>query len=372
MHKRLDTFCPTKWDELNINFQFGYVYACCKAAPELSVDYINALRNQKQNLLNGIQDPSCKYCWDLENQGKLSLRTEQLAKFTGDRAEYSVDRVKPKIVLLSVGNACNFQCTYCNPKFSSKWEIDVKQSPYRVFTDRFFYAFDNKLINRQLSENLEVLNHFGQVENLHIIGGEPLQNNEFWKIIETADTKAIAMATNLSCSKEELDRLLAFSSKFDRMTINVSLDSTGANAEFTRFGMNFNVITENIKYLLEHKPENVNITILSLMTSITVRDIDPLINFVLKYKNIDQSLKWQLAYCSTPRIQSFETLPAQYRSAAISALARIKELPNTTGVESVISAIETAKFSNTMYKELKMFLKEFADRKGIEIPVCLD
>ena len=58
------------------------------------------------------------------------------------------------MIQVSVGNECNFQCTYCNPKFSSKWEDDVRRQSYKVFTDRFFYGIDDTntdLLNKNLN-----------------------------------------------------------------------------------------------------------------------------------------------------------------------------------------------------------------------------
>jgi hypothetical protein len=53
-------------------------------------------------------------------------------------------------------------------------------------------------------------------------------------------------------------------------------------------------------------------------------------------------------------------------------LLTIKLMPNTERVEVVESALENYKFSPTMHKELKYFFEQFATRKNIKIPICLD
>ena len=146
-----NTFCPAKWSEIAINLSAGYVYACCKATPIKIIkkeDISNSLKKQKDNLILGIQDPTCAYCWDIENAGFSSLRHDYLEKF--DRTtidQYINDTVKYKKVEINLGNECNFQCTYCNPKFSSQWESDVKNNPYKIFSDRHFYEINEKNAN---------------------------------------------------------------------------------------------------------------------------------------------------------------------------------------------------------------------------------
>ena len=38
MQKIPDTFCPAKWDELLLNLNYNYAYACCKATPLMFVN----------------------------------------------------------------------------------------------------------------------------------------------------------------------------------------------------------------------------------------------------------------------------------------------------------------------------------------------
>lgn len=358
------TFCPAKWDELYINLNYKYAYACCKSAPLKFVrDYREVIAPQQQNLLNGVQDPSCDYCWKLENAGGKSLRHEYLKKII-DIDSYLTDNVAPSLIEVNLGNECNFQCTYCNPKFSSKWEKDVRTKAYPVFTDRHFYGIDAK---EEYVDNIELLNTFNNIRNLTIVGGEPLQNKNFWTLLDSAKAKNISVCTNLSNKNfNVLDQLLGYANKFN-LLISVSLDSTGDNAEFTRYGLDFDVFTKNLHYLLSNSPDNVTVTVRSLMTSITIQDLENLTIYMKSMHKQYPKLLWYLSYCKEPVIQSFSTL--KDKESALTNIQALKSLPFVEGVLPVESALNSYTFNDTLYKQLQYFLKEFSKRKNIDIPL---
>jgi len=347
------TFCPAKWDELVINTNYHWAYACCKATPqEFDVDYSEVLDHQKQNLLNGVQDPSCEFCWSIERNGGRSLRHHYI-----EQANY-VDYLSnpgPKTLELNLGNECNFQCVYCNPKFSSKWEQDVTRKVYPIFTDRNNYTTLPKTRNA----NSELLSQFTGLTALHISGGEPLLNKALWDILDNTDAKELMITTNLSCKLETLDRLLAYT-KFEKITLQLSLDATGSIAEFTRYGLDFAHFVYNVEYLLG---KEVELTVISLMTSITVRDIANLSELVSKW-----NVRWLLSYCKDPAIHSFHTLPTNIRDTVRQQVSN----SNALGKDRILSAIDSYEFKPGLYKEMQLFFKEFCSRKNIELPLCLD
>jgi len=371
MHKIPNTFCPGKWDELHLNLNYNYAYGCCKATPIKFVkDYKSQLEQQKTNLLTGVQDPSCNYCWNLENNGQSSLRHEFLNKFDPDTFDsYTVDKI-PKFVEVSLGNECNFQCTYCNPKFSSKWEQDVRQQPYRVFSDKFFYSIDSK---EEHEGNLELLPP--EIKNINIIGGEPLQNKNIWPILQLKNVEdvGITVTTNLSNkTTDQFDRLFATTNKINELRLCVSLDATDSIAEFARYGLDFALMQRNLQYLIDHAPDNLHIRILSLMTSITIRDLGNLIDYIAQLKMQHSRLVWEISYCRAPVIQSFSTLADEYKPKILEQITQIKQLDYVTGIDSLESALATYQYNNTLYQQLRLFLKEFSERKHIEIPICLN
>jgi sulfatase maturation enzyme AslB (radical SAM superfamily) len=368
------TFCPAKWDELFINPTNRFVYACCKSVPVkfVSKEQIStALDDQKNNLLNGYQDPSCNYCWNLENQGITSKRHQFLKQFTGKIEDYQ-SNPRASNIEISLGNECNFQCIYCNPKFSSQWETDVKNKPYQLFLDKDFYAVDEKN-NNDVNESIEWIIGYNKLDTLSILGGEPLRHKNFFKIVENVPSNKLWLATNLSCPTfEPIDRLLELATRYKVINIGVSLDCTGKLAEFVRYGMDYNRMLDNIWYLIENKPKNVNIQILSLMNSVTILDINQFIPLVTGFYEKAPDLKWLIEYGRDPNILTFDTLPDKFKHNILNSLNEIKNRSFINGLDSLEGAIKASKFNKTLHGLMVNFLKEFSKRKNITIPIDLN
>jgi len=372
----LKTFCPAKWNEIFVNLNENYVYSCCKSFPvkiTKKEDIERALDDQKKNLLSGIQDPSCSYCWKVENQGYTSLRQSYLSEFDYSTIDQYIDNtISPRKIEINLGNECNFQCTYCNPKFSSQWETDVKKKPYKLYSDRFFYANNEKNSNN-INNTIKWLQTYKFVKNLNIIGGEPLQNKHLFRVVECINSNKLGITTNLSCKKTSLDKILNLANKYKEINMAVSLDSTRENAEFSRYGMDFDVLLDNIRYLIDNSPSNIKITFVSLMTSITIQDFDNTVELMDKFYNLNPTnIKWDIAYCQYPTILSLNTLSDRHKPKILERINSIKDRKYINGLEILEGAIQTSKFNKTLYGQMKHFLEEFSSRKNIAIPVILD
>jgi organic radical activating enzyme len=366
------TFCPAKWTDLIVNMNYNYVYACCKSTPLKFISNVNEVMDQQKiNLLNGVQDSSCEFCWKKENANLPSLRQEYLENFDPSTLPlYTNNTIVPGLIEVNLGNACNFQCIYCNPKFSSQWEQDVREKPFKVFSDKYFYAIDEK--NRDtIDTTIEWLLKIGPIHTLSLLGGEPLLNKHFFNIVEIVKSKKLMVTTNLSCKHATLDRLFALASQYEKIVLSISVDSTGKNAEFARYGMDFNTLLTNIHYVLAHAPKNVSIVFQSLMTSFTIRDLSEMQQFISTLHNIDDTIEWHLNVCEYPRILELNTLHDEYKPAILKILTELKTLPYIRSVDILEGAVIAAQFNNTLYQGMKLFLQEFSERKNIKIPICL-
>lgn len=368
-HTTPNTFCPAKWDELYVSFEMNYAYSCCKGkTTRFESDVLEFVSRERYAMLQGQQDPSCEYCWTVEAEGGKSLRHHHLENFRGNYADYANNTAQPKLVQVSVGNECNFQCTYCNPKFSSQWEQDVRKLPYRVFSDRFFYAIDPKQPD-VMDRNIEFLKTFNNIDSLSVIGGEPLFNKKFFQLLDTTPANNLSISTNLAVKREVLDRFINYCNRYQTVNLRVSIDATGKIAEFTRYGLDYAQFCDNLQYLIDHKPDNLQIVIGSVMSSITIRDIRNFGQFMQPL--LAQGIEWHVDYCRDPKIQSIATLPESYRSDLLLEIADLQKF-DIRGIDMLKYVVETTPFNRILHQELKHFVNEFSTRKNIELPLCLD
>lgn len=370
MPKIPNTFCPAKWDELFVNLDHNLAYSCCKATPtEISVEIEQTLNSQKENLLKGIQDSSCNFCWEAENKGLASRRNRYLLKFDKESFSEYKNSKKPSLVEINLGNECNFQCMYCGPKFSSQWYADIAKKPYKLFNSKFEYAIPIKLQITKDDKFQLIQQYSSNTNRIDIIGGEPFYSKRFYELLELISSNELSITTNLSCNYQQLDKFFQLTEKFKKVRFDVSLDATGEIAEFVRHGLNFKKFDQNLKYVIDNAPSNFELSIKSLMTSLTVLDMENLRSYVDTFLN--SNVKWYLFPCISPEFQSFKTLKDEFKSNLITLLAEYEKDTRIIYADTVKSAIIINNFNNTLYNQLKIFVEEFAQRKRITNPFNL-
>ena len=369
MQKIPKTFCPAKWDELHLNYNYNWAYGCCKATPIVfKRDWHEELDKQKNNLLEGVQDPSCDYCWQVENQGGVSDRQGYLDNFDYNTFELYQQPREPSTVEVNLGNECNFQCTYCGPQFSSKWQQEQSTNPIKFKTDIQHY----RLVKKQdelIDNNLRFLNKYQELDTLNLIGGEPLLNKKLFKMLDEVDNvKNLHITTNFSCSHKVINNIIERSQRYHSVKLAISLDSTGLVAEFTRWGMDYDKLISNINYLIDNIRDNIEIRILTLVSALTIVDLDRLTDVVNELKQRHSKLTWRLSYCVSPRIQSFATVKDELKLQALDKIKQLALLDYTVNADTVVTSLEASKFDSKLYQEQQEFLEEFSLRKKIAIP----
>lgn len=369
MQKIPKTFCPAKWDELHLNYNYNWAYGCCKATPIVfKRDWHEELDKQKNNLLEGVQDPSCDYCWQVENQGGVSDRQGYLDNFDYNTIGLYQQPREPSTVEVNLGNECNFQCTYCGPQFSSKWQQEQSTNPIKFKTDIQHY----RLVKKQdelIDNNLRFLNKYQELDTLNLIGGEPLLNKKLFKMLDEVDNvKNLHITTNFSCSHKVIDNIIERSQRYHSVKLAISLDSTGLVAEFTRWGMDYDKLISNINYLIDNIRDNIEIRILTLVSALTIVDLDRLTDVVNELKQRHSKLTWRLSYCVSPRIQSFATVKDELKLQALDKIKQLALLDYTVNADTVVTSLEGSEFDSKLYQEQQEFLEEFSLRKKIAIP----
>jgi len=325
-------------------------------------DVANTLAHQRSNLLAGIKDASCNYCWKTEENGKESMRHIKLREWAGSLA---IDRLQ-----LNIGNLCNFTCAYCNSAFSSQWEGDLKTNgPYDIKFDAHQLNFIHSNTGSLLNKLVSYYNSNKPASMLTILGGEPFITPLFSELIDQIDIDGLTVrvATNLNFkSKEIINTLL---SKDAIIEIQPSIDASPGITSYIRAGFDFNLFNSNLHWLLDNT--TVQIRFLSLITAHTVWGLNELHKYIYKIKEqYPGRILWSLENCKTPRVNSFEILTPSEKIKAQSILDCVKHKSSDESelLQIIINLLTNTVYNNDLRTDQQSFFKQFSLRNKLAVP----
>ena len=317
-------FCLAKWTQVTIHLASGLTHSCHhvgahKIPLEELKDNPSALHNTKEKkmrrkeMLAGKRPDECDYCWRIEdNTNEFSDRIlksasnwsqidkDVIATSTGDEDIY------PRAVEVSFSNVCNFKCAYCGPAFSSKWTEEIKaEGPYKLHQKPYNAIKTHEVPIPERDENPYIEAFWkwfpDAVTHMHtfrITGGEPLLSKHTFKVmdylLENPQPKLnFAINTN-GCPPDALwdkflqkVKLLEDTNSVGRFTIFVSAESTGAQAEYSRDGMDWDLFTTNVESLLA----NTNEVIVSFMSAFNILSLPTLSNYIRYVRKLKRTYR---------------------------------------------------------------------------------
>jgi len=308
------SFCSAKWLQTTLYLQNGYNHSCHHPSPhKIPLEEIRenpaALHNskfkkeQRLKMLNGERPSECDYCWKIEDLNKdyFSDRHYKTSDYWAWDRIHEVRKtdpasdINPSYLEVSFSNVCNFKCTYCSPEVSSKWMEEIERfGPYPTSTSnhdlnwlkevgRFPYKHsdDNPYVDAfwkylpSIYKNLRVF---------RVTGGEPLLSKDVWKLFEYIEDNPnheleLAINTNLCVDNKLIDKFIDTINNLKhyvkRIDVYTSLESTGKQAEYSRYGLNYTQWVNNINKVLSETDVNVNI-----MTTINALSVTTMVDFL--------------------------------------------------------------------------------------------
>ncbi len=282
-------FCLAKWSQVTMHLGVGLTHSCHHpGAHKIPLDELEknpgALHNtsfkkeKRKEMLSGQRPSECDFCWRIEDNTKEF--SDRVYKSLDAYSVYDHDIIKemtgdedifPRYVEVSFSNVCNFKCSYCGPTFSSKWVEEIKsKGPYKFNIDKrdFNYITDVQLVEREDNPYTDAFwKWFPEaVTHMHtfrITGGEPLLNKNTLKVIDYLlenphPTLEFAINSNGNPPdkiwKEFTEKVNALMEKkcINKFTLFTSAESVGSQAEYSRYGMNWEEFKKNIEYFLEN------------------------------------------------------------------------------------------------------------------------
>jgi organic radical activating enzyme len=350
-------FCLAKWTQVTMHLHNGTTHSCHHPEPhKVGLEEINrnptALHNSKvkkqarKEMLSDERPSECQYCWNVEDNS--TSFSDRVYKSSEPWSEPFYDEIvksdwrsdyNPKYVEVSFSNTCNFKCAYCGPEYSSKWMEEINE--FGAYDLSYQYNGMERMVERNTKPYRQTENNpyveafwewfpelYNSLDTFRITGGEPLLSKDTWKvldyIIETETPNKnlkLSINSNLGVNDELVDKLILKLDKIikeervSELIIFTSCEGYGKQAEYTRFGLDFEKLFQNIDKILTELPK-VTIVVMSTFNIFSVFSYELLIKKIhkLKVKHFNTKRFWNSAiildtsYLRHPPFMSFRIL----------------------------------------------------------------
>lgn len=310
------TACQLKWTWSSIYLNDGTTSSCHRVGKHpIPIDNFGQFHNtpekldQRNIMLKGEwpqplpymhPDEGCRYCQKIEESGGQSDRQFHLQIPGLTPPELETDPtatiVTPRILEVFLSNTCNLSCTYCSAANSS--QIERENIKFGRF-DRNGLIIEPTRYDREKNQMyiekffLWLQQNFSVLRRLHLLGGEPLYQKEFYQCLDFFEKNSNSdlefnFVTNLMISTDKLENLverfksMILSKCVGRFDITVSLDCWGEEQEYARYGLNLHQVEQNLQVLLKNPWIYLNIN--STLSPLTIRKFPVLIDKINEWK----------------------------------------------------------------------------------------
>jgi organic radical activating enzyme len=347
--------CLAKWKQVSLHLPTGLNNSCYHP-PLHPIDPVEiqfhpgALHNtehkkaQRQLMLKGDRPAECSYCWNMEDQGKLSDRHyrsgepwaavdfEQIRNSTGLE-----EHVTPSYVEVNFNNACNLKCSYCSPQFSSSWADEIgRLGGYPTATVHnspdHFTGSRRVIPAREHNPYVEAFwqwwpRLYPELVHFRMTGGEPLMDRNTYRVfdyvLENPSKKLhLNVTSNFSVEPELFKRYLDYvknicDGRIEHFMQYVSVDSgMPAQAEYIRHGLDYMRMFENANRYLKEVPSYNSLTFIITMNNLSVTGLKSLLGWILflrrTHSRTYQRVWFDTPVLRTPSWQSLQILPESY------------------------------------------------------------
>ena len=228
------------------------------------------MQTLRNHLLSGVRDANCSACWNEEDSGRTSKRTDENRRFAA-HAERVLSDGKPlpfPIFLdLKLGNKCNLKCRICGPDNSSKWmEESLKFSgkDYLQRCTEHLRSLPEAESRYKISHWPEVSDHFWQefaalastLERIDFFGGEPTLIERHYEILQFLADKGYAQNIRLQYSTNGTffpeKAVTEIYHKFKSVTFGMSIDGLHERFEYQRFPASFENVRRTYELYVQH------------------------------------------------------------------------------------------------------------------------
>jgi hypothetical protein len=435
-------FCLAKWTQVTMHLHNGTTHSCHHPVPhkvtlnELERNHTalhnsNVKKKARKEMLDGERPKECQYCWNVEDASDSF--SDRIFKSSEPWSEPYFDEIKdlhwredynPKYAEISFSNTCNFKCAYCGPEYSSKWMEEINQ--FGDYQLSYHYNGLESLKQKDTvpykhSDFNPYVEAFWQwwpelyysLDTFRITGGEPLLSKDTWGVLdyiieaENPNTNLkLSINSNLGVPDDLIDKLIQKleviinEGRVKEVILFTSCDAYGKQAEYVRFGLEFNRLMSNIDKILLLLPK-VTIVVMSTFNIFSIFSYEKLISKIydLKLQHFNTERYWNSAiildtsYLRFPDFLSFRLLKdyldveyfnrcekfmkfhSTYRSLNFYEQQTIedvgfstKEIEKITRIKEMF--ISDSEFPGDMFsnykKDFLSFIKQYETRRGVK------
>jgi organic radical activating enzyme len=389
VNKVSPTFCLAKWHHTTLYLQTGETHSCYHP-PTHPID-LKELKNnpsarhntrikkqERKEMLAGVQTEGCKYCWNIENMGDdyisdrhiktSSIYTESRFK-QASRGPWD-QNINPEYVEVNFGNECNFKCGYCHPKYSSRFYNEIKQhGPVDTVKNHRCDVDWLKIYERE-EENPYVDAFFKwwpelskTLSILRVTGGEPLMHVSTWKLLNTIKETPMPdlelnINSNMGIKTALVDKMvdhvnhLTENKKIKIFKLFTSVDTWGPRAEYIRTGLDLELWERNLDTYLKSTGQPIifmitfNILAVPTFKSLLVK----ILEWRKEYNQYNKTDQPQMVRFDTPYLKE----PLQYD---MNILPKEEFMPymydHLKFIEDNMDDTDPTKFSSVEYEKFR-------------------
>jgi organic radical activating enzyme len=352
--QQLDTksasFCAAKWYNATIWLGSGQTTSCHhppahaidREAIKINPSAIHNTVEKKIDRLNmqlGNRPKGCEYCWKIEDMGRDAVSDRvyksKIYPIEALNEAYKTphqDDVNLRTLEIAFDRTCQFACSYCNPAFSSTWVKDIRSNgPYESLVsdgrNHFTHTHDSSQLYKfgEVNPYVEAFFKWWEtdlhktLQELRITGGEPLMSGETWKLLDwfkhNQGKSKTRLAINSNLGHEvDVDRLLA---SIDGLEVDIytSQESTNAQAEYVRDGLDYNAWMLNVQKLLDSDRIRA-VHCMATINALCLDSLPGLLYQLLEFKQIygRKRVSFTLNILRFPSFQSPLVLPNDLRT----------------------------------------------------------
>jgi|TARA_R110002167_G_scaffold34394_5_gene109482 MoaA/NifB/PqqE/SkfB family radical SAM enzyme len=287
--KNKDVICAAPWSHLYMDTA-GLVRPCCTHSiiyGDTKTTSIKDIWNSsetikfRKNLLAGVKQEGCKFCYQQEKHTGQSLRTGLNDKYGNLMSKNTTPDMVIKYLDIRSSNLCNMACIMCGSEYSSLWyddEIKLNKNP--AVSGKFINITketENNIIDSILSDKIDLV---------YFAGGEPLITPYHYQLIEKLISMGISKNvnlrynTNLSTLKYKSVDLVERWSHFKTVEVAASIDMIGERAELQRYGTDWKKISKNLHTVRFDIP-SVSLTPQITVTALSIGYLPELLTYFI-------------------------------------------------------------------------------------------